>query len=144
MGGARHPGTARPRIRAAATALGGGTLIPWRLAGASVVILSAVGVGACDALDPDFSEVVQITVLVPDSVLLADTLRAHATTATARGDTVPATFVWVSFDTTILALADSSAGLFVGRRVGTTGIQTRAGNLRSNPISIRVTELTVP
>ena len=57
---------------------------------------------------------------------------------------MPATFVWVSFDTTILALADSSAGLFVGRRVGTTGIQTRAGNLRSNPISIRVTELTAP
>lgn len=103
-----------------------------------------MGAGACVRLEPDYSEVTQITVLVADSVVLTDTLHAHATTATAGGDTVPATFVWASFDTAILALPDSSAGVFVGRQVGTTFIQTRADKLRSNPIPIRVTGLVTP
>jgi hypothetical protein len=85
-------------------------------------------------------EVIQITVVVADSVAMTDTLRAHATAATGRGDTVAATMIWTSFDTTILALADGSAGVFVGRQAGkTTAIQVRTGNLRSNPIPIRVT-----
>ena len=82
--------------------------------------------------------VIQITVVVADSVAVADTLRAHASAANARGDTVPATVVWTSFDTTILALADGTAGVFVGRKVGTTNLQARTGNLRSNPIPIHV------
>jgi hypothetical protein len=108
-----------------------------------MLILWAVGTGgvglACGTFAPDLNEVIQITVVVADSVPMADTLRAHATAATGRGDTVAATMIWTSFDTTILALADSSAGVFVGRQAGTTGIQVRNGKLRSNPIPIRVT-----
>ena len=104
-----------------------------------MLILSAVGEGACGTLGADLTQVIQITVLVADTVDVTDTLRAHASAANARGDTVPATLVWTSFDTTILALADSTAGVFVGRKLGTTSIQARTGNLRSNAIPIRVT-----
>lgn len=117
---------------------------PWRRAGASLLMLSAAGegMGACKVLSPDLDAVIQITVVVADSVEMADTLRGNASAGTARGDTVPSAFVWTSFDTTVLALADSAAGIYVGREVGSTSIQVRTGNLRSNPIPIRVTAAT--
>jgi hypothetical protein len=106
-------------------------------------MLSAVGewMGAC-RINPDLDAVIQITVAVADSVGVTDTLRAHASAGTARGDTVPMTFAWTSFDTSTLAVADSAAGVFVGRKVGATPIQVRAGTLRSNPIPIKVTATT--
>ena len=70
---------------------------------------------------------------------VADTLRARAALLTARGDSVAATVSWASFDTTILATADSAKGLFVGRKVGSTSIQARSGNLRSDAAPVRVT-----
>ena len=82
---------------------------------------------------------VAISVAIDSVVLTADTLRGHADALTAGGDTVPATIYWASFDTTILAVADSTAGVFVGRQPGNTRLQARTGNLRSNPIPIRVT-----
>jgi hypothetical protein len=100
--------------------------------------------GACGTFGPNLNEVVQITVIIPDSVVLGATLQGHATAANARGDTVPATIVWTSFDTTVIAVADSNAGVFVGRNVGTTNVQARNDNLRSNPIPIRVTAPTTP
>ena len=94
---------------------------------------------ACGAFAPDLSEVIQLTVVVRDSVVVADTLHAHATAATARGDTVSAMVVWTSSDTTVLAPVDSTTGAFVGQRAGTANIQARTtGNLRSNPIPILV------
>jgi hypothetical protein len=97
--------------------------------------------GAC-RINPDLDAVIQITVAVVDSVEMTDTLRAHASAGTARGDTVPMEFVWTSFDTTVLAVADSAAGVFVGQKVGATPIQVHAGNLYSNPIAIHVTAAT--
>jgi hypothetical protein len=99
---------------------------------------------ACGTFGPNLNEVVQITVIIADSVVLGDTLRGHATAANARGDTVPATVEWASFDTTVIAVVDSNAGVFVGRKVGTTSVQARNDNLRSNPIPIRVTALPTP
>jgi hypothetical protein len=104
----------------------------------------AEGGEACGTFSPDLTEVIQITVLVADTVVTADTLRAHASAANARGDTVPAAVVWTSFDTTVLALPDSTSGVFVGRQVGTANIQARTGNLRSNPIPIHVTAPAPP
>ena len=97
--------------------------------------------GAC-RINPDLDAVIQITVAVVDSVEITDTLRAHASAGTARGDTVPMTFTWTSFDTMFLAVADSAAGVFVGRQVGSTRIQVHAGNLYSNPVPIKVTAAT--
>jgi hypothetical protein len=110
------------------------------------VILSAVieEGGACGTLGTDLAQVIAISVTVDSVVQVADTLRGHAGALTAGGDTVPATIYWASFDTTILAVADSTAGVFVGRQVKTTSLQARTGNLRSNPIPIRVAARTIP
>ena len=109
-------------------------------------MLSAVGEmeGACNTFGPNLDEVVQITVIIPDSVVVGATLQGHATAANARGDTVPSTVVWTSFDTTIIAVVDSNAGVFAGRKAGTTNVQARIDNLRSNPVSVRVTAPTTP
>ena len=74
-----------------------------------------------------------------DSVAVGDTLRAHATALTGAGDSVAATFYWASFDTTVLAVVDSSNGVFVGRNAGFTSIMARTGDLRSNPLPVTVT-----
>jgi hypothetical protein len=103
-----------------------------------------VGAGACGTLGQDLTQVIQISVAVADSVAVTDTLHARARALTAGGDTVPATFYWASFDTTILAVADSMAGVFVGRRVGTTSLQARTGTLPSDPIRITVIASTTP
>jgi len=90
------------------------------------------------------TQVIAISVAVDSVVHVADTLRGHANALTARGDTVPAMIYWTSFDTTILAVADSTAGVFVGRRAATTSIQARADNLHSNPIPISVIAPATP
>jgi hypothetical protein len=100
--------------------------------------------GACGAFGPNLTEVIQITVIVPDTIAVNDTLRAHASAANARGDTVPATIVWTSFDTTVLAVVDTALGVFVGRKVGTANLQARNDSLRSNPIPIHVIADTTP
>jgi hypothetical protein len=103
-----------------------------------------VGEGACGTFGPDLTQVIQISVVVADSVAVTDTLHARAHALTAGGDTVPATFSWTSFDTTILAVADPMAGVFVGRKVGTTSLQAQTGDLPSNPIRITVIASTTP
>lgn len=104
-----------------------------------MLILSAIVEGACGTLGTDLTRVIALNVTVADSVRQADTLRAHASALTAAGDTVPATIFWASLDTAYLAVADSAAGVFVGKKVGTARLQARTGNLRWTPIAIRVT-----
>jgi hypothetical protein len=82
--------------------------------------------------------VIAIRVTVDSVVQVAETLRGHAGALTAAGDSVSATFHWASFDTTVLAVADSVAGIFVGRNAGFTSLQARTDSLRSNPVPIHV------
>jgi hypothetical protein len=105
------------------------------------VILSAAMEGGwgCGALSPDLDRVVAISTSVDSVIPVADTLHARAAALSARGDTVTATIYWSSFDTTVLAPADSAAGLFVGRKAGSTTLQARTGALRTNPLAVRVT-----
>ena len=82
---------------------------------------------------------------VADSVAVPDTLKARALPRTGGGDsTVTANIYWTSFDTTILALPDSTRGVFVGRQPGNTDIEAYTGNVRSNPIAITVYTPTGP
>jgi hypothetical protein len=78
-------------------------------------------------------------VIVPDSgrVEVLDTLRPHARALNGRGDSTAAQIVWSALDTT-LQVADSLAGVFVGRAPGSGRIQARAGSLVSNPVTITV------
>lgn len=77
--------------------------------------------------------------IVPDSgrVEVLDTLRPHARALNGRGDSTAAQIIWSALDTT-LQVADSLAGVFVGRAPGPGRIQARAGSLVSNPVTITV------
>ena len=94
---------------------------------------------ACGTFGADLTRVIALAVTVAGSVRQADTLRAHASALTAGGDTVAATIYWASLDTANLAVADSAAGVFVGKKPGTGRLQARTGNLRSNTVPITVT-----
>ena len=83
---------------------------------------------------------VAIEVSLPDSgrIEVGDTLHPRARAIDGRGDSTAAVIVWSALDTTI-RVVDSFAGTTVGRFAGMTGrLQTRTGNLRSNPITISV------
>jgi len=81
--------------------------------------------------------VVAIEVSVDSVVEELDTLRPHARALDGRGDSVAAPIYWASLDTNLTVL-DSATGLTVGTRPGNGRLQARAGNLRSNPLVIRV------
>jgi len=100
----------------------------------------AVGWGwGCGSLNTDLNQVIALTVSVSaDSVRQRDTLVAHAWGLTAAGDSVAASVTWRSQDSTILAVADSTKGKFVGRNTGITNIQALSGPLPSNLIVITV------
>jgi len=102
-------------------------------------VAAVVGAGACDALQPNLNRVIALALTVGDSVETGDTLRAHAVAVTAGGDSSTGGVHWASFDTTVLAVPDSTMGTFVGVRAGTTSIQAHTGGLLSNPIAITVT-----
>lgn len=103
-----------------------------------------VGAAACGQIATDLRSVIAIDVVVPDSarVELRDTIIPHAVALDGNGDTVTGVIaVWSSLDTAgagILQLTDSIAGTFVGLAPGTSQIQARVGNLRSNPFTITV------
>ena len=80
---------------------------------------------------------VAIEVSVDSVVEELDTLRPHARALDGRGDSVAAPIYWASLDTNLMVL-DSATGLTVGTRTGTGRLQARTGNLRSNPLAIRV------
>jgi hypothetical protein len=103
-------------------------------------VVAAVVEQACSAVNFDPNEVIAIVVTVHDSVEERDTLRAHATTLTAAGDTVTAAMVWSSLDTTLLGVVDSTTGVFLGKQAGLGTIYARSANLRSSGITITITQ----
>jgi len=103
-------------------------------------VLSAVAAGACGLVSTNFDQVIGLSITnVPGTVAVGDTLKARAVALTAGGDSVSATIYWASFDTTVLAVADSTKGYFVGRMAGATAVQARTGDLRSNSFAVTVT-----
>jgi hypothetical protein len=97
------------------------------------------GGGACGSLGADLNQVIALEVTPDSQVEEADTLREHAVALTGRGDSVSAIIYWASFNANTLAVVDSGKGVFVGRQPGSTDIQARTGDLRSNPQPILVT-----
>jgi hypothetical protein len=108
------------------------------------VAAAIFGAAACGNIAGDLRGVIAIDVVVPDSarVETGDTIIPSAVALDGNGDTVAAaTVYWSSLDTAgagILHLADSTTGTFVALAPGTSQIQARVGNLRSNPIPISV------
>ena len=77
--------------------------------------------------------------MLPDSgrVEVGDTIRPSARAINGRGDSTAAAVVWSALDTTI-QLVDSFSGATVGRVAGDGRLQARVGNLRSNPLTLKV------
>ncbi len=95
---------------------------------------------ACNKFGPtDLSREIALDVSVPDSLEQYDTLKPHARVLDGHGDSVAATIVWATADTTpILTVLDSLTGWTVVNRTGQTGrLVARSDRLVSNPLSIR-------
>jgi hypothetical protein len=95
---------------------------------------------ACSQLSPDLESVIALEIALPDSGFLerGDTLYPLARPLNGRGDSVPATVYWGALDTAVVAVVDTQTGASWGKTAGTGRIQVRAGNLRSNPVTIVV------
>jgi len=98
------------------------------------------GLLACGTFGTDLNAIIALQVFVPDSgaVEIGDTLHPRARALNGHGDSVAAAIVWSSLDTALVAVVDSTTGATLGKNQGVGRIQARVGNLRSNPLSIRV------
>src|SRR5947199_2516731 len=143
MDRARDAGAARPRrLRTHQSRRCRGTLTPQgtRLSRAGGVVLLLMAAVACNKFGPaDLSRVIALDVSAPDSLEEYDTLKPHARVLDGHGDSVAATIVWATADTTpILTVLDSLTGWTVVNRTGQTGrLVARSDRLVSNPLSIR-------
>lgn len=95
---------------------------------------------ACGTFATDLDAIIALQVFLPDSgaVEVGDTLQPRARALNGRGDSVAATIVWGVLDTALVTMVDSSTGATLGKALGVGRIQARVGNLRSNPLSVRV------
>ena len=95
---------------------------------------------ACNKFGPgDLNRFIALDVRAPDSLEEYDTLIPHARVLDGHGDSVAATIVWATADSTaILTVLDSLTGRTVVNRTGQTGrLVARSNGLISNPVSIR-------
>ena len=97
-------------------------------------------------LGTNLDSVVALEVVLPDSgrVIVGATIQPTARALNGRGDSVMAEIFWSSLDTAIIAVADSTTGVMLGKTVGTGRIQARTGALRSNPQIITVRPVPGP
>lgn len=86
----------------------------------------------CGDLGEGEDGVVALEVLLPNPAVIepGDTVQLRARALNAAGDSVAATIVWVSPDSTISV--DSSGRLTTDTTVGSGRVQARVGSLRSN------------
>ncbi len=91
-------------------------------------------------MSTNLDQVVALEVSLPDSgrVEVTDTLRPIAHALNGHGDSVAADIFWVSLDTAVIAVVDSTTGETLGKTVGTGRLQASVGLLRSNPLSVAV------
>jgi hypothetical protein len=98
------------------------------------------GILACGTFGTDLNDVIALQIFVPDSgaVELGDTLQPRARALNGRGDSVAATVTWATLDTAVVTVVDSTTGATTGKKQGVGRIQARVGNLRSQPLSVRI------
>jgi hypothetical protein len=88
----------------------------------------------------NLDQVVALEVSLPDSgrVEVSDTLRPTARALNGHGDSVAADIFWVSLDTAVITVLDSTTGETLGKTVGTGRLEARVDLLRSNPLNVTV------
>jgi hypothetical protein len=103
---------------------------------AAVTLAAAL---ACGKLGTNLDDVVALEIVLPqDTITVGDTLLPSARALNGRGDSVAAQIFWVSIDTAIIAVLDSTTGRAHGKAPGTGRLQARTGALRSNPQGVIV------
>ena len=101
---------------------------------------------ACTPLASGPDEIIALEIRTParQEIALGDTTQLSAVAITARGEEAPeAQIIWriLDIDTGTVAIAlDTLRGLAVGIQIGTTRVQARVENLRSDPLSIVVVD----
>ncbi|MEO8199278.1 MAG: hypothetical protein ABI679_02045 [Gemmatimonadota bacterium] len=110
----------------------------------TVAILGAALVTACSNLAGDSDTPIQIEIRtpagppIPPPIEIGDTIQLLATAFNQSGDTVPATFRWLTPDTAFIAV-DSLTGRITGKKIVTSArIQVRSGSLLSDLVPFAV------
>jgi hypothetical protein len=106
-----------------------------------ILVLTLLG---CSNLTGDSKTPIAIEIRIPAGppgftpvVEIGDTLQLSARALNQAGDSVDASFVWLTPDTATLAL-DSLTGRFTGKAVGTGRVQVRSGSLSSDLLTFSV------
>ena len=103
-------------------------------------MLLAVLAGAACKVSTNLDQVIALDIGIPNGGQLefGDTLVPTARALNGRGDSVAADFIWVSLDTAVLTVLDSTTGETRGDSVAQGRLQARIGPLRSNTLAITV------
>jgi len=88
----------------------------------------------------NLDQVIALDIGIPNGGQLefGDTLVPTTRALNGRGDSVAADFIWVSLDTAVLTVLDSTTGETRGDSVAQGRLQARIGLLRSNTLPITV------
>lgn len=91
-------------------------------------------------MSTNLDQVIALDIGIPNGGQLefGDTLVPTARALNGRGDSVAADFIWVSLDTAVLTVLDSTTGETRGDSVAQGRLQARIGLLRSNTLPITV------
>jgi hypothetical protein len=100
-------------------------------------LVGAAALG-CSGLDEGEAGIVALEVRVPDPpvIEIGETLQLSARPLDKDGDSVAATVIWRTPDTT--ATVDSTTGLVTGVAAGTARVQATVGSLASDLVSLTV------
>jgi hypothetical protein len=100
-------------------------------------LVGAAALG-CSGLDEGEAGIVALEIRVPDPpvIEIGETLQLSARPLDKDGDSVAATVIWRTPDTT--ATVDSTTGLVTGVAAGTARVQATVGSLASDLVSLTV------
>ena len=88
----------------------------------------------------NLDQVIALEVVLPNGgqVEVGDTLLPSARALNGHGDTITTDIFWVTLDTTIITVLDSTTGATLGDLIGQGRLEARAGLLTSNPQTVTV------
>jgi len=88
----------------------------------------------------NLDQVIALEVVLPNGgqVEVGDTLLPSARALNGHGDTITTDIFWVTLDTTIITVLDSTTGATLGDLIGQGRLEARVGLLTSNPQTVTV------
>ena len=88
----------------------------------------------------NLDQVIALEVVLPNGgqVEVGDTLLPSGRALNGHGDTITTDIFWVTLDTTIITVLDSTTGATLGDLIGQGRLEARVGLLTSNPQTVTV------